>query len=155
MLPNKLHYSYEIKILLFQIHTQSITMQLYLVQNENNTDYYIFCYSVPETLIHMFWECVYVQNLLKTIWDLVSIFTTENIDTEMFNIILCTYNKETQIYTLISTIVKAYIFACKYADKIPEPVECWHKIEYYLETERLIHTKNNKIHKYIAKCHPF
>ena len=59
-----------------------------------------------------------MQKLWKTIWDLVSIFTAENIDTEMCNIILGTHNKENQIYTLIYTIVKAYIFACKYADKI-------------------------------------
>ena len=63
------------------------------------TDYCIFCYNVPEILMHMFWECFYVQNLWKTIWDLVSIFTAEDIDTEMCNIILCTYKKENQIYT--------------------------------------------------------
>ena len=65
----------------------------------------------------MFWEYPYVQKLWKTIWDLVSIFIAENTDTEMCNIIVCTYNKGKQIYTLISTIVKAYIFACKWADK--------------------------------------
>ena len=101
--------------------------------------------------MHMLWECPYVQKLWKTIWDLVSIFTAENIDTKMCNIILCTYNKENQIYTLISTIVKAYIFACKYADKTPNPFECWHKTEYYQDTERLIYIKNNKLHKYTAK----
>ena len=50
-------------------------------------------------LMHMLWECPYVQKLWKTIWDLVSIFTAEYFDTEMCNIILCTYNKENQIYT--------------------------------------------------------
>ena len=83
--------------------------------------------------MHMFWECPYVQKLWKTILDLVSIFTEENIDTEMCNIIICTYNKK--IYTLIPIIVKVYIFACKYVDKMPDPVECWHKIEYYQETK--------------------
>ena len=97
--------------------------------------------------MQMFWECPYVQILWKIIWDLFSIFTVENIDTEMCDIILCTYNKENQIYTLILTTVKAYIFAWKYADKMPDPVECWHKIEYYQESERLIYTKNNKLHK--------
>ena len=73
--------------------------------------------------MHMFWEYTCVQNLWKTISDLVSIFTGENIDTEMCNIILCTYNKENQSYNLISTIVKAYSFACKYGNKTPNPVE--------------------------------
>ena len=45
------------------------------------------------------------------------------------------------MYTSISTIVKAYIFACKYADNTPDPVECWHKIEYYQEIERLIYNE--------------
>ena len=80
---------------------------------------------------------------------------SKNIDTEMCNIILCTYNKENQIYTLISTIVKAYICACKYTDKTLNLVECWHKIEYYQETERLITTEKNKLHKYTAKWHPY
>ena len=61
--------------------------------------------------------------VMETICDLVSIFTAENIYIEMCNIILCTYNEENQIYTLISTIVKAYIFACKYADKTPDNIE--------------------------------
>ena len=60
MLPNMLHYSCEIKILLFQIHTQSITMLLYIVENENNTDYCRFCYNVTEILMHMLWECPYL-----------------------------------------------------------------------------------------------
>ena len=54
--------------------------------------------------MHMFWECPYVQTLWKTILDIVSILTGENIDSEMCNIILCTYNKENQIYTLISKL---------------------------------------------------
>ena len=141
ILPNMLHYSCEIKILLFQIQTQSIPCNYTLYKMKITQISHQFCYNVPETLMHMFWECPYVQKLWKTIWDLVSIFTVENIDTEMCNIILCTCNKENQIYTLISTIVKAYIFAYKYADKMPDPVECWHKIEYYQETEILFCTK--------------
>ena len=105
--------------------------------------------------MHMFWKCPCVQKLQKTIWDLVSIFTVENIDTEMCNIILCTYNKENKIYTLISTIVKANIFACKYVDKICDPVECWNKIEHYQETDRLIYTINIELYTYTVKSCPF
>ena len=43
---------------------------------------------------------------------------------ENFSIMLCTYNKENQMYTLISTVVEVYIFACKYSYRTPEPVEC-------------------------------
>ena len=82
-------------------------------------------------------------------------FTVENISSEMCNFILCSSNKENQIYTLISTIVKEHILASKYADKMPDPVECWQKIEYYQETKRLIYTKNNKLYKYTAKWIPF
>ena len=55
----------------------------------------------------------------------------------MSNIGLSTYNKGNQIYALISTIVKLYIFACKHADKTLDPVECWHKIEYYQGTGKI------------------
>ena len=37
------------------------------------TDYCRFCYNVPQTLMHMFWECPYVRKLWKAIWALVSI----------------------------------------------------------------------------------
>ena len=40
---------------------------------------------------------------------LVSILTAENIDTEMCNIILCTYNKGNQIYTLIYTYIFLHV----------------------------------------------
>ena len=93
------------------------------------TDYCRFCYNVPETLMHMLWECPYVQKLWKTIWDLISIFIVENIDTEMCNVILCTHKKPNLHLNFHN--LKSYIFACKYADKILDPVECWHKIEYY------------------------
>ena len=154
---NMIHYSCEIKILLFKIIHRAFPCNYTLYKMKlTQTDYCRFCYNVPEILMHMFWECPYVQKLWKTTWDLVFIFTAENIDKKMCNIILCTYNKENQIYTLIYPIVKAYISACKYADKIHDLVECWHKIEYYQETERLIYAKKikNKLHKYTAKWNP-
>ena len=64
----------------------------YIIQNENNTDYCRFCYNVPVTLMPMLWECHYVQKLWKTLWKLVSIYTTENIDTGMCNITFCACN---------------------------------------------------------------
>ena len=106
--------------------------------------------------MHMFPECPYVQKVWKTIWNLFSIFTAEIIDTKMCNIIfiLCTYNKQKPNLHCNFHNCNAYIFACKYADKIPDPVECWHKIEYYQETERLIFTENNKLQQIHCKVAP-
>ena len=87
-------------------------------------DYCRCFYNVPETLMHMFWECSYVQKLWKQFGTLF-LYSQQNMLT-LKCIILYTYNKENQIYTLISTIVKTYIFAFKYTDKIPDPVECWY-----------------------------
>ena len=64
---------------------------------------------------------------------------------------LCTYNIENQIFTLISTIVQSYLFASKYAEKVSDPVECWNKILYYKDTEDLIYLKHNKTTKFQAK----
>ena len=46
-------------------------------------------------------------------------YGTENIGTEMSQIMLCNYNKEIKIYTFISIIVKSFNFACKYVEKHP------------------------------------
>ena len=54
---------------------------------------------------------------------------------------LCTYNKENQIFTIISTIVKSQLFASKYVGNIPDPIECWHRILYYKGTDELIYPK--------------
>ena len=54
---------------------------------------------------------------------------------------LCTYNKENQIFILMSTIMKSYLFACNYAGKVPETVECWNNTLYYKDTEVLIYLK--------------
>ena len=70
----------------------------------------------------------------------------KKLEVDIDSVMLCTYNKENQIFTLISTIVKSYLFACKYAGKVPDPVECWNKILYYKDTEELIYLKHNKAH---------
>ena len=59
-----------------------------------------------------------------------------------------------KIFTLIFTIVKSHLFACKYAGKVPDPVECWNKILYYKDTEELIYLKHNKTTKFKAMWHP-
>ena len=56
-------------------------------------------------------------------------------EVDIESVLLYTYNKENQIFT---TIVKSYLFACIYAGKVPDPVECWNKILYYNDTEELI-----------------
>ena len=95
--------------------------------------------------MHIFQECPYVQILSKTFLDLISIFTAEDTDMEMSNIVLYEYSKENQVYTLISTIVNSYVFVCKYADNTSDPLVRSHKIEFYQGTERLIY---NKIRSY-------
>ena len=111
-------------------------------------DYCRIRYNVTETFMHMFIECLHVPKFWKTIKDFTSISTANNDKMKIMtqkkcDIMLCTYNKENWIYTLISTIVKAYIFSWKYSDKTPNPVECWHKIKYFEENETLIYTTNS------------
>ena len=62
-----------------------------------------------------------------------------------------TYNKEIQIFALISTTVKSYLFFCKYAGKVPGSVECGNKILYYKYAEELIYLKNTKPSKFKVK----
>ena len=71
-----------------------------------------------------------MKKILKTIWDVITIFKVENIVT------YAPARKRKKIYTFISTIVEVYIFACNYADKTLDPVDYWHKIQYYQGTER-------------------
>ena len=115
------------------------------------TEYCRHCYNVPETLVHMFWDCPYAQKLWNIIWQYLSISANKKLEVDKDSVMLCTYNKENQIFTLISTIVKSYLFACKYAGKVPDPVECWNKILYYKDTEELIDLKDNKATKFKAK----
>ena len=62
-------------------------------------------------------------------------------EVDIHGVILCSYNKENQILMLISSIVKSYLFACKYVGKIPDPPECWDKILYHKDREELIYLK--------------
>ena len=95
---------YALKYVTNMLPCNYILYQMKVIQ----TDYCRFFY-VPDALLHMFLECPYVQMLWKTIWQLFTLITAESIITEMCNIILCIYNKENQIFTLIYTIVQAYI----------------------------------------------
>ena len=91
------------------------------------------------------------KKLWIIIWQNLSISANKNFEVGIGSVMLCTYN---QSFTLISTIVKSYMFACKYAGKVPDPVECWNKISYYKEKEELIYLKQNKTTKFKAKWHP-
>ena len=55
---------------------------------------------------------------------------------------LCTYDKENQICTFISTIVKSHLFAYKYTGKATDTVGCWNKMLYYKHKEELMYLKN-------------
>ena len=112
-------------------------------------------YNVQEILMHMFWGCSYAQKLWNFTWQYLSISVNKKNESDIDRAMLCTYNKENQIFTLISTIVKSYLFACKYAGKVPDPVECWNKILYNKDTEELKYLKHNRTTKYKAKWNPF
>ena len=112
---------------------------MYIVE----TEYCQHCYNVPETLVHICGDCPYTQKLWDIILQYLSISANKKFEVDIHSAMLCTYNKENQMFTLISTIVKSYLFACKYAEKVPDPVECWNKILHYKDKEELIYLRHN------------
>ena len=118
------------------------------------TEYCWHWHNVPETLVYMFCDWLYPQKPWNIIQQYLSISANKKFEVETDSEMLCTYDKENQIFTLISTVVKSYLFACKYAGKVPDPVECWNTILYYKDTEELIYLKHNKTTKFKARWHP-
>ena len=66
-----------------------------------------FCCHVWQTILHIFLGMPLCSKVME---NNIYIFTAENIDTGMCNILLCTYNKEKQMYTLMLTIKRVNIF---------------------------------------------
>ena len=71
--------------------------------------------------LSMSWDCPYSKNLRNTIWLYVSHIVNESLEVDEYNLMLCRYNNENLTVTLISTIVKSYLFACKYMAKVLDP----------------------------------
>ena len=73
----------------------------------------------------------------------LSLSANKKFEVDIESMIICIYNKEKKIFTLISTIVKSNLSACKYTGKVPDSVACWYKVLYYKDTEELMYIKNN------------
>ena len=58
------------------------------------------------------------------------------------------------MFIFISAVVKSYLFSCKCAGKVLDPVKCWNKM-FYKDREKLTYFKNSKTTKFKARWHAF
>ena len=77
-----------------------------------------FCNTYPETYIHLFWECTFVQKCWVGLIDFCKeyICTVED-DMSQENCLLSNYNQD--ILVLITVCFKRFVFICKLEEKIP------------------------------------
>ena len=109
-----------------------------------------FCKHFPETLLHLFWDCI----LVKTFWIFFVQYFTENCP-QFFNlsldakvIILGESNNMAtdEIFDLFLLLAKFFIYKCKVTGVLPDMKHFKHIMKFRYQIEKRIHYNKN-LHK--------
>ncbi len=114
-----------------------------------------FCLHSRETYFHLFWNCPKSQIVWKTIQNLLSFILNKSLSFTSKNWLLHEFPDNKAAFSNIATIIKMYIFSCKYSNSIPDSITCWYKIKNTIHTEWLIYKNKDKITKFQKKWGAF
>lgn len=110
-----------------------------------DSDECTFCKTTSESIIHLFWDCIFVQ----TFWADFNRIYRDIICTVDLPTVVCGSSNPT-LCTLILT-AKRYIYECKYAEKRPDIRTYICKINYVKNTEFELAKRNGKITQFMEK----
>ena len=138
--------TFQFKVLHRLHYTNNRLVKFQQAKNE----YCRFCDSVPETLIHMYWECPITQRLWMGIWQRIY-GEKEVIDVDPVKIMLGLFMEEEMVLNLVGVIIKKYILECKWKETIPLVEVGWRKIQHVNKIEQQVYANKSKRGQYESK----
>ena len=109
----------------------------------------VFCNRNIETLIHLFWDCYFVNTFWK---DLVKLLQEKCAHCDIFNLCqeLVIFGSTKKIYTdkamdSIILYAKMYVYKCKLQEKMPQLEHFMPELKYRTSVEKILAIKSSKL----------
>ena len=112
-----------------------------------DTDLCTFCNMEPETIQHLFWDCIYINPLLGEFISWIRNICSEHFVLIASEMILGKTNASV-IQNFLMILLKFYIYQHRLKKSIPDFTGFVIYVKYYQKLERSIYYNNNQIHKY-------
>lgn len=113
------------------------------------TDECTFCKNTSETIIHLFWQCTFLEHF----WADFNRIYADQLNTVVdLHTIVC--GSQNPLLCTLIFIAKRYVYECKYADKKPDIRIYNHKVNFIKNTEFVIAKRNGTTLRYLDKWGP-
>ena len=135
------HRAFQFKLIHRVVVTNKMLYDWKLIDNNLCS----FCNQQPETIFHMLWECTTVQNLWISLFQWLGQITQTNIRFNKKEILLGIEDPTFVMYNAVFILTKYFIYSCR-CQKLPlNIIALKHNIQYYIQIEKYIAVKNNKL----------
>lgn len=156
-LPNKYLLVNKVKEISFKLLHQYYPVKTFIVSRfKLNIDVNCtFCYSQPETVLHLFWYCDYTRKLWQDICQFIIKFIHNYFELYFKNVLFGLYNFEKQdknvhfLCNLIILLAKYFIHKCK-TMKVTPHFSHFQEVKIYIKS--LFTTCNKKATKTLDIC---
>jgi len=118
--------------------------------NIQEHDHCTFCKTNTESLIHLFWSCLVVQDFWENISTTIRLHTGLDLALSIEKICFCD-SKEPDIINMVIIQAKRYLYGQRFKGLIPKVAEFRIFLANYSKIELYIAKKTDKMHKYIEK----
>lgn len=105
-----------------------------------NTEQCSFCNTHVETLTHLFWECIYVEELRNKLVDWINSTLNVDIDITVIDVIFGRYRIFHNIFNVVLMITKRCIYK-KCCNQIPYFEGAKNEVLYYKKNEKYKYDK--------------
>ena len=115
-----------------------------------NSDLCTFCNIESETIVHLFWDCIYVNPILGEFVTWVKTISKQNFELTAVDVILGKLNASA-ILNLLLILLKLYIYQQRLNNKTPDFTGFLSFLKYYQKLEKHVFQRRQQILQFYTK----
>ena len=106
-----------------------------------------FCKSHPETLSHLFFDCIYSQSFWKEFEHFFHFISKEPVSLTLKDVIIGIIDSKRPLLL----VAKLYLWSCRRTKILPEIIGLKHKVKTKFEIKKYVNVKNNTLDNFQQK----
>ena len=135
----------------YRINCRILGTNLYLCKiKTKNSDLCTFCNIESETIVHLFWDCIYVNPILGEFVTWVNTISKLNFELTPVDVILGKLNASA-ILNLLLILLKLYIYQQRLNNKTPDLTGFLSFLKYYQKLEKHVFQRRQQILQFDTK----
>ena len=110
-----------------------------------------FCKSHPETVSHLFFDCIYSHSFWKEFERFFHFISKEPVSLTLKDVIIGIIDSKRPLLNYLLLVAKLYLWDCRRTNILPEITGLKHKVKTKFEIEKYVNVKNNTLHNFQQK----